>query len=257
MKSKDVDMLAMLVLPTIATWITVTFDTNLFVSVFLFLALPSLYLILRNPGIARKSVIFALLFSVPLSLFVDTLAAINGAWVVPDTVFPFHILGVSTVEVYLYGLFWVLFSVLFYEHFFDKGNRRDKFSPITKYLIYLFIILSLLVVTFFFANESWLYIPYMYFLVGTIFVFLPVVVFLFYYPQFFRRYVVIALYFFFVLLTFELAALHNEQWIFPGQFIGFIQVYGYRFPIEELIVWMLLATPALLAWYEFFADDRK
>src|SRR3989344_5281267 len=101
MKPKIVDVISILVLPVIAAWATVVFRTNLLVSVILFLALPFLYLILRNPGIARKSIIFALLFSIPLSLFVDTLAAINGAWVVPDTIFPFRILGVSTVEVYL------------------------------------------------------------------------------------------------------------------------------------------------------------
>jgi len=247
----------MLVLPAIAGVVTVVFDTNLLISVILFLVLPSLYLMLRNPGIARKSTIFALLFSVPLSLFIDTLAAINGAWVVPVTVFPFRILGVSTVEVYLYGLFWVLFSVLFYEHFFDKGRKGEGFSRTTKYLIYLSIVLVFSVITLLYSNEPLLHIPYVYFILGTVFVPLPLLLFLYCYPQFTRRYIFIGLYFTAVLLLFEIAALEAGQWIFPGQFIGFIELYGYRFPFEELFIWMIMATPALLSYYEFFVDDRR
>lgn len=257
MKSVILDAAVILILPILAAATTIVFSTNLFVSVLLFLALPALYLLLRNPDLARKSIFFALLFSIPLSLFVDTLAAINGAWIVPETIFPIRILGVSTIEVYLFGLFWVLFSVLFYEYFFDKGKKGDGFSPTVKYLIYFFIVLSLSVVAVFFSNAEWLRIPYVYFIMGTGFVIIPVAIFLFRYPKFLGRYLMIGLYFFSILLLFEIVALHNKQWIFPGQFIGFVQVYGYQFPIEELVIWMIFATPALLSWYEFFADDRK
>src|SRR5688572_10718241 len=115
---RAIDILVMLVFPFIATWVTVVFSTNLFISIFLYFALPSGYLIFRNRGIVTKSLRFAAIFFIPLSLFFDTFSAVNGAYIIPNTIFPFKILGISTVELYIYGFFWILFPVLFYEHFF-------------------------------------------------------------------------------------------------------------------------------------------
>lgn len=257
MRWKLADIAVMLVLPAAATMATVTFRTNLFVSILLYFGLPSVYLMARNPGIVAKGLRFALIFFIPLSLFFDTLAAINGAYIIPDTIFPFRVLGISTVELYLYAFFWILFPVLFYEHFFDKGTRGDTLSSRTKYLVYIMSVLAFAVVILFYARQDWLRIPYCYFVLAAPFIFIPVVLFLWRYPEFLKRNVLIAAYFFTFMLVFELAALHNEQWIFPGQFVGMVSVLGYAFPFEELFFWMIFGTPALLVYYEFFADNRK
>ena len=63
--------------------------------------------------------------------------------------------------------------------------------------------------------------------------------------------------FFFVLsILYELTAIHAGHWIFPGDYIGFVEILGLRFPIEELL-WLMLCVPSTIAIYEFFADDRK
>src|SRR3989339_447213 len=101
--SKKIDALAIIFLPILASIIILLLKTDLVViSVILFFGLPSLYIAIRNPGIILKSSIFAFLFSWPLSLFVDTLAAIDGSWIIPHTIFPFKFFGVATVEVYIY-----------------------------------------------------------------------------------------------------------------------------------------------------------
>jgi len=256
--NKKIDFVVIVLLVVFATFTTVVARPNLLIATLLFFGLPSLYLIFRNIGIVKKSFIFAFLFSIPLSLFVDTLAAIDGAWIVPCTVFPFKFFGVATVEVYIYGLLWVLMLVLFYEHFFDKGKKGDRISRNIRYLLYLFSVLLFFVVIFFFVNPSLLKIPYAYLWISLVFVSVPLFIFLYFYPKFVKRYLVVALFFFFVMLFFELAALETELWLFPGtNFIGFVEMFKYRFPLEEFIFWMVLASPSMLAYYEFFADDRK
>jgi len=257
MKSKFTDIIVMFIFPIVATATTIIFSTNLFVSILLYFGLPSLYLAVRNTGIIAKSFRFAVIFFIPLSLFFDTLAAINGAYVIQNTIFPFRILGVSTVELYIYAFFWILFPILFYEHFFDKGTGGDTLSPRTKNLVYIMSVLAFSVVVVFYTRQGWLYIPYCYFILSSLFILIPTMLFLWYYPRFTKRYVLIAGYFFFFMFIFELAALHNGQWIFPGQFVGMINVLGYIFPFEELFFWMIFGTPALLVYYEFFADNRR
>ena len=257
MNKSYLDVLAMILLPIIASVITLVLETNLFVSVLLFFALPALYLGIRKKRIVKKSIIFSLLLSVPLSLFIDVIAAVNGSWVVPETVFPFKLFGVATMEVYLYGFFWVLSAVLFYERFFDNGKSRTKTSPHIYFLLYLSVILIAYTSVGFLLYEPLLFIPYFYFWCGIILVVIPWFVFLYYYPEFIRRHLVLTAYFFFLLFIFEIVALEVGQWIFPAQdFIGLVKVFGFQFPIEELFIWMIAATPALLSYYEFFDDDR-
>ena len=186
------------------------------------------------------------------------MAAIDGSWIIPHTIFPFKFFGVATVEVYIYGFFWGLLAVLFYEHFFDRGKWKDKISKNIRYLIYLFALLIISVIILFFLNKNLLHVPYFYLWVNLIFVIPPLIIFLYFFPNLIRRYVITAVYFFFFLILYEFIALETGQWIFPGQnFIGFVEIFKYRFPFEELFFWMVFATPSFLAYYEFFADDKK
>ena len=155
------------------------------------------------------------------------------------------------------GLLWALFAVLFYEHFFDRSHS-PRFPKSYNKLLYLFAVLIAGVFITYFINPALLVIPYFYFWVSVIFVVIPLIWFLYSRPKFLSRLTVAGVYFFIVLLLFELAALAVGLWTFPGtHFIGWVELFGYSFPMEEFVFWMMFATPSLLAYYEFFADDRK
>jgi hypothetical protein len=47
------------------------------------------------------------------------------------------------------------------------------------------------------------------------------------------------------------------QWSFPGKFIGWIDLFGVRFPFEEFLIWIVLGAAGVLAWYELFDDRTK
>ncbi len=256
MNPVGLDVVFVLVFPVFAAATTVGLQTNLLISVLLFFGLPAFYITLRRPWLLKKSFIFAVMVSVPLSFFVDTLAAINGAWIIPTSLFPFKFFGVATVEVYVFSLTWVLYSILFYEYFFDAGQHGDKFSKRIRYFVFLALASVLYVVLGLLFDSKWLHIPYYYAVVGVLFVILPSVVFLVKNPSFWRRFVVMGVYFFTVLALFEIAAVWTGQWVFPGpEFLAVFPVFGQLVPVEEVIIWMCLATVALLCYYEVFADD--
>jgi hypothetical protein len=258
MELKRLDVVLVFILPILAAVITVVVRPGLFVSVLMFLGVPAAYLTLRNPSVFKKSFTFALILSVPQSVFFDTLAAINGSWVVPNSIFQFRLFGVATVEVYFFALLWALYAILFYEHFLDGGKRGDTLSARMNYLVCLFVALLIYVAWGFLFDNHLLHIPYFYALVGAFFVAIPLIAFIVFYPFFWRKFALIGVYFFYLLFLFELAALATGQWIFPGSdFIGFVRLFGFRLPIEEVAIWMLLATASLLSYYEFFGDDRS
>ena len=71
------------------------------------------------------------------------------------------------------------------------------------------------------------------------------------------RFAKVALFFFFVHLAHELTAVKLGQWYFPAQSIGYLELVGIRFPVEEFVFWIVLSTAILLADYEYFIDDGR
>jgi hypothetical protein len=55
-------------------------------------------------------------------------------------------------------------------------------------------------------------------------------------------------------LAFELLALELGYWTFDGVYVGFVEVAGYRFPVEELVFLVLLCAPAVIATYSLYKN---
>lgn len=64
-------------------------------------------------------------------------------------------------------------------------------------------------------------------------------------------------FFFMVFLIYELTAIKLGQWHFQGQYIGWVELMGLRFPFEELLFWMGLSGFVVLSLYEGFVDNDK
>ncbi len=256
-KPTKTDIAVIALSPIIATILTITFNTNLLLSTLLSFGFPAFYLSVNKPGIVRKSLSFSLVSAVPLSFVVGYLANINLTWYIPS-LFDFRLLGVVTVESMLFSFLWVYYAVVFYEYFIDLGKKKD---PVSKYLKYLFLfslILLLFLFLFLLIKPIMLYISYFYLKVGIVLLLLPLVTFLALFPKFIKKFALAGICFFCLSLLFELSALYTNQWTFPGvHFIGFIELFGQRFPYEDFLFWLLLGVYGILAYYEFFADDRK
>ncbi len=255
-KSKKQDIIILVLLPIIATHISLLFRTNFLISSLLFFGIPSLYLSLISPKEIKKIFFFSLIFSIPLGFILDYFAVKDLSWHVPQTIFPFRIFGLIPIEDLIWGFLTIYFICSFYEYFLDKKIKKKQNKNL-KYLIS-FLFLAIIIFYFITQNMPSFSIPYFYLWMGILLALFPIVLFLFNFPQFFFRYTKLIIYFFSVFFLSEITGLRLNQWEFPGNhFIGMVDILGLTFPFEEFIFFIVLFSVAIISWYEFFADDKK
>lgn len=128
-----------------------------------------------------------------------------------------------------------------------------------KYLVWPLIIIVIAFFAILISRPEFLVVKYAYLYIGLIIFLLPAVSFLSFFPRLLSKYIKTASYFFSLNILVELTGLNLGQWQFPnnGYFIGWVELFGYRFPFEEFFFYIILAAIGILAYYEFFDDDRK
>lgn len=254
---KKIDILLLILFPIVATITSLYFSVNFLVATLLFFGVGSVYLSFRTPHRVSRTLLFSVIFSIPMGFLIDYLALINNAWYVPHTVFPHRLLGVVPYEDMIWGFLLVYHVVIFYEHFLDKG-KHNLIDKKMKYFIWPVILVFLI---FFLSiyNDVSLILPYPYLIICSIFVLLPSVTFLAFFPRLISKYIKTTSYFFMSGLMFELTGLHLNHWGFAkdGQYVGWIELLGHRFPLEEFFFWFVMIAIGILSYYEFFDDDRK
>lgn len=253
---KKIDLVFLLLFPIASALVSLLIKANLLTSTLLFFGLPSVFLTFRAKKSIKKAAIFSLI-AIPFVTVLDYMAHLNETWLVPSTVFPFRLLGLIPIENYIwvYLIFYV--TILFYEYFLDKG--RDY--PIKKRALNLFVLLLIALMVFLiilYAYPLALQVSYFYLKAGALVILLPSLTFLTFFPKLISRFFTAGAYFFSLAFIFELTALKLNQWSFTGtNFIGWVEIFGQKFPFEEFLFWFVILTIAILSYYEFFADDRK
>ncbi len=251
---KKLDILALILFPLLATVISLTFKTNLLISSFLFWGLLAIYFGFRTKRAVLRSLTFSLSAGVIFAIVIDLLGSLDNAWYTP-TIFNFRILG-APIENFIWNILFTFTILIIYEHFFDKGKHK-LFGKRMSYLFLWLLSQLLVVLLLFIAKPEVLTIPYFYLKAGLFFIFFPLIGFLAFFPKFISPFVKIGSYIFIVALINELVALHLSHWRFPGvNFIGWVELLGYKFPFEEFIFFICLSSIALLCYFEFFDDDQ-
>lgn len=238
--------------------ITFVFKTNFLVSTILFFVFPSIYLSARDRGVIRKSAIYSLLFTVPLTTFLDYMAVLDRSWFVPETIFNSRLFGVVPYEDFIWAFFFVYLIIVFYEYFLDYGKKKDR---LPKSVLPMVLIFNILLVVFFIIlkiNPDLLHVEYFYLKGGIIVALFPLMLVFAFFPLLLKKCFVTTIYFSPLFLSFELAGLYAGQWEFnEGKFIGMVGISKLLFPVEELVFWIILGSVWILSYYEYFADDRK
>ena len=254
---KKIDILLLILFPIVSVIISLAINASFLVSTLLFFGLPALWLSYRTSKMIKRTAIFSLIFSVPLTLILDYLAVLDKSWFVPTTLFPFRVLGTIPVEDFIWGFLLVYSIIIFYEHFLDKG-KHNLIDKRMKYLVLGLIILLIIFFMLLIFNPEFLFIKYAYLWLGIIFLLLPSITFLTYFSKLLSKYIKTTSYFFILSFLFEITGLQLDQWRFTGDhFIGWIEFMGYRFPFEEFFFYFGLIAIGILSYYEFFDDDRK
>ena len=256
MKTKD--FLIVIAPPLLVFLAVFLFDLriNYLESLLLVFALPSIYLSLKSRAKVRKVLYFSLLVSIPIAFIFELVAVGDNAWIVPSSVFPFRLFGFIPIEDLLWQFLTVYTILIFYEHFCNRHFLPDISKRISL-MLWLLYPAMFAVIAVFLVNSTPLQIPYSFLLLGLIFFSLPVILFLATYRGFFFGFLKTQLFFLYIHLIFELVGLKLGHWTFPGtHYIGWVNVLGQSFPVEEFIFVMLIGGFAACAYYEFFTNSR-
>jgi len=239
-----------------AAFLSLSIKANYLVSIFLFAGIPSLYLSIRNPKIIKKTILYSFFAGLPITFLTDYLAHVSHSWYEPSVI-GVRVLNTFPIDLFIWAFFYIYFIVAFYEYFFDKDRNKKNFSHNTKYLFLLVASLLSIFGIIYSLNKELLVVRYFYIIfIVTAFI-IPSVLVLYRYPRLLKKIVLQGLYFFVLSIIVEFTALQLGQWFFIGNnYIGFIEIFKIRFPLEELL-WLIFAVPAYLCLYEYFADDRK
>lgn len=255
-KNKSLDLILLIIWPLAAAFLSIKLHAVFLATVFLFFVIPCVFLVLRKKKNIKKVIYASFTLGLILSFTFDFLAEFNNAWNWNGGLLtPHKIFGIVQVDVLFWFFFWVMYFILFYEHFIDdeKYKKISRNAPLT---FGLGILLGLKVIITKTIYPSFLYIPYAY-LVLCLGILLVFIIMALYKPKLVRKIMPVSAYFFFVYLTYELTALHTEIWTFPGQYIGTVRIMSLEFPFEELIFWILLSSTIGVTYYEFAFDDEK
>ena len=252
---KRLDIILLILFPIISVILSLVFKANYLVSTLLFFGLPSVWLSYRTPHMIKRTALFAFIFCIPFGIIIDYIVTADKGWFVPRSSFP-RIFNLVPIEDLIFVFLLAYAAVIFYEHFLDKGKHRLIDSKM-KYFIWPVVILFFVFIILFFNNPLLLRINYAYFWLGGTVLLLPTLAALGVFPGLFSKYVKTASYFFIVTLLFEFTALELGQWKYDGaNFIGWVNLFGHSFPIEEFFFCFILFSTAVLSYYEFFDEPR-
>lgn len=222
----------------------------------LFTLFPSVYLIKREKKNILKiflaTVIFGGLFGF-VFYFIETL---NKAWSIGRLVIPWKILGVLPIDDLLTFFLMTFFVVVFYEHFIDDEKNKRISKNIIWALTPSILATIAVVLLFLFTNKRFFMISYAY-LIGGIAAITPPIVLSFYKPRLLSKLLSTAASFCIILFIAEIVALKTGGWVFLGEYIGKVSVFGITFPLEELFFWIILYAASIVSYYEFFVDDMR
>ena len=248
------DSLAMLVFPLTSAYLVWQFNLNFVTSTLLFFGAPSIYLSWRKPYLISKTLKFSVLTVLPIWIIFDYLAHIDQSWFVPTSLrFLNNTLPWST---FVWGFSWIYYVIIWWEAFVDRGRKKQIFPPKVKFLVmFVAVALTLFSLVYWLAPTQ-LHIHYFYLKFGIAFVLTPLFFALYKHTTLLLKMWPLLGYFSLVAFLHEWAGLVHGHWLYPGtRYIGTITIWNSVLPIDELLFWVILGAPALIAWYEVCADD--
>jgi len=251
------DLTIILVWPVFATLISYYLRVNFFIGTVLYFGLPAIYLSFKKKEFIHKALALAGT-ALPILVVIDYIAVTTGTWFFPTSIFSYRIFGVVTFEVLFWYFSYAYFIVMFYEAFLDKHCKHVLTTRQLKNLFIFFVLILAIFLWTVWTKGSFIKIPYWYMVIGIIFAIIPISVTLFRFPKLLKKFFQATIYFAYLSFLWELVAVYHKQWTFPGNsFVGWVTIFGIRFPFEELFVWIILGAAGILSWYEFFDDDHK
>jgi hypothetical protein len=203
---------------------------------------------LKNSKI--KILIFSLTAALLFAPAVELMARLKNVWDVAS-IFPrpFNLIPYENMLFAFLNFFW---GLSFYEYF-SGDDKNQKINHRFKYLILLFVIFSTLIYGLYFISPQ--LIASNYFIIAIITIIIPEFLIFYFFPRLIKRIWLSTIFFALVFFSYEVLALYLNYWWWPGEYLITTKIFGYIFPLDDVIIWYFLSTPALIAGYKYFTSD--
>ncbi|OGG72693.1 hypothetical protein A3A38_00710 [Candidatus Kaiserbacteria bacterium RIFCSPLOWO2_01_FULL_53_17] len=220
-----------------------------------FFGVPALFLLSRDIGYFRKAAIGAGILGILLFSF-DFVAEFNNAWGWGiDFIIPYIFWDTVSADIMVWYFLWVFLIILFYEHFLEHDRSRRISRHAVPVAIAGVGIAAVIVATYLYAPHL-LVVPYAYAVLSFL-ISLVCVVELYRRPHLGRKVVKLIPFFALFFMAYEIIALYTGLWTFPGTYVGSVAVGNLMFPLEELVVWILMSSAMAALYYEFTIGDER
>jgi hypothetical protein len=251
--NKPLIMLAFFLYVLMASLLVYLLEPPYYLAICIVLAVPALFNFFLLKKGKTKILIFSLVTTFLFAPPIELMARLANAWDVASVfVRPFGLIPLENMLFAFLNFFWIL---SFYEFFLDTQEESLDLNKKFKVLSLLYFSLSVVVYGLFFFNSD--IIKTDYHILALIFL-VPILVILgFKTPRLIKKTLIPTAFFALVFFVYELISLLIGHWWWPGYYLWPISISGIIFPIDDIVIWYFLSTPALLLGYEFFADDNK
>lgn len=254
MKRKQIEFFLLIGWTIPGLYISLKYGSDYLTTALILLGVPAAYLTYRQPKCFKKLAVFSTIISIPGAAIVSYLAHKDLTWFNPSF-FP-RIYGVYPVEDFVWGFIYVYAITVAYEYFYEN-EKSLKFPLRFKGDAFRVVLLASLFSIAAYIYPHALYIPYFYPLFVLIFFIAIPWTLLYKHQKLILKVVKLEVFFLIPSLAVEYVANINHNWWFPGKhFIGYVTALGVTIPLEEFL-WIILAVPAFIVYYELLADDGK
>ena len=231
-----------------ASLLTYLWRPTYLLSIFIVLVPPAAVNWLWLKGARMRVLFFAAVTTALFAPPIELMSRLADAWDV-QSVLP-RPFGLLPLENLFFAFLNFLWGLSFYEYFISRESRRpmSKRLPV---LLGLYILLDVVVFGLFAWDQRLVSVSYAW--TGLLVLLVPSVLIFRRRPGLLRQTLLPMLFFATVFFAFEYVSLCIGSWWWPGEYLLPARLCGRVFPIDDVIIWYFLSTPALIAGYEHFA----
>jgi hypothetical protein len=172
-RNKKLELILLYIYFAISGAILLILRADLNSTIVVYAGIPAFYFAFQNKNkYLIKNLLETLVFSIPVVAVVDYIASMNKAWFVPS-ILSWRLFGIVSIEMFMWGFFYVFFIINFYEYFFDRSIKKT-FTQNTKKFFYI-LIPVLLLFTYRMLTNNIITIPYFYSILSLIFIIVTIV----------------------------------------------------------------------------------
>jgi hypothetical protein len=229
------------------------FKPTYFVSLILVIGIPSIYNFYLIKRSRKKILLFSIVSVILFAIPVELTCRLANVWDT-QTIFPKLFNGLMPIENLFFAFFNFLWVLSFYEYFVDK-DREKEIPPKFKILVSLYVVAFLGVMLVYSINP--LVITFSYMTMALIVLIIPEVLLFIWHPHVLKKVILPLLVFAIIFFVYETAAMEAGNWWWPGSYLFPVTLFGHTFPLDDILFWYFLSTPALIIGYETFLDNSK